>query len=106
MKEVKLRSGRKVMIKEMSLDDIDDCKDILRIVFEGGKASTIAGVNKQKTAWLRKGIGGGDFKYWDKKSNIISDNVIKELKDTERDELVDLIQEAQTLGEENPSNSN
>ena len=99
MFEHKLKSGRKVLIKEMSLDEIDNCKDILSIVFKGNSAHTVNGVNKQKTAWLRSGIGGGDFKNWDQKSVNIPDKAIKELTDEEKDELVNLILECQSLGE-------
>ena len=102
-----LKSGRKVVIKDMSLDDIDACKDMLQIIFDGGKASTVRGINKQRTNWIRRGLGGGDFKDWSNpaKGNA-PDNVIKQLNDEEREELVSLIQEAQIMGEENPSSSN
>ena len=101
-----LKSGRKVLIKDMSLDDIDTCKDMLQIIFKGNKAQTVAGLNKQRTHWIRKGLGGGDFKNWSNPNGTDApDSVIKQLKDEEREELVSLIQEAQTLGEENPSSS-
>ena len=101
-----LKSGRKVVIKDMSLDDIDYCKDMLQIIFKGGQASTVQGINKQRTHWIRKGLGGGEFKNWSNPNGADApDSVIKQLKDEEREELVSLIQEAQTLGEENPSSS-
>ena len=102
-----LKSGRKVIIKEMTLDDIDYCKDLLQVVFKDGQAQTVSGLNKQRTNWIRRGLGGGDFKDWSNpaKGNA-PDNVIKQLNDEEREELVSLIQEAQIMGEENPSSSN
>tara|TARA_B100000424_G_scaffold268915_1_gene264755 strand:+ start:380 stop:712 length:333 start_codon:yes stop_codon:yes gene_type:complete len=106
MIEETLKSGRKVMIREMSIDDIDTCKDMLQVVFKDGQAQTVYGLNKQKTHWIRKGLGGGDFSGWNTpgKGNA-PDHVIKQLSDLEKDELVALIQEKQALGEENPSSS-
>ena len=102
-----LKSGRKVVIKDMSLDDIDTCKDMLQIIFDGGKASTVRGINKQRTNWIRKGLGGGEFKNWPNPNGASApDHVIKQLNDDEREELVQFIQEAQTLGEADPSSSN
>jgi len=101
-----LESGRKVKIKEMSLNDIDTCKDMLQVIFDRGQAKTVSGLNKQRTHWIRKGLGGGDFLNWDNiGSGDAPDNVIKQLSDAEREELVVLIQEAQMLGEESPSSS-
>ena len=102
MLEKKLKSGRKVLIKDMSLDAIDDCKDTLDIEFSNGKAKHIRHVNKARTKWIRGGLSGGDFKKWDP-SDI--DSSIKQLSDTEKEELHSLIQEAQSLGEDIPSNS-
>ena len=36
MVEKKLKSGRKVLIKEMSVDQIDECTDIPEVMFDGG----------------------------------------------------------------------
>lgn len=105
MIEKTLKSGRKVLIKDMSLDDIDECKDTIDIEFSNGQAKHIRNVNKSRTKWLRKGIAGGDFKNW--KPNLeleAPDAVIKQLSDTEKEELHGLIQEAQSLGEDMPSN--
>ena len=85
----------------MSLDDIDDCKDMLQVNFKDGAPSGVSGLNKQRSQWIRKGLGGGDFKNWKKPNPKVDapDHVIKQLSDTEREEIVILIQEAQTLGE-------
>lgn len=100
MIEKKLKTGRKVLIREMSIDAIDECKDCIQILFDNkGLPSTVVGVNKQKTLWIRKGLSGGDFKTWKGKSTIVPDSVIKELSQPERDELSSLIQENQELGE-------
>lgn len=105
MTEKTLKSGRKVVIKDMSLDDIDECKDTLDIEFTGGEAKHIRNVNKARTKWLRKGLGGGDFKEWNPNGANAPDSVIKQLSDAEKEELHSMIQEAQSLGEDMPSNS-
>ena len=106
MLEKKLKSGRTVLIKEMSLNDIDNCKDMLQIIFKDGQASTVAGINKQRSNWIRKGLGGGTFKKWEEPNGgDAPDHVIKQLSDPEREELVNFIQEAQIMGEEGPSSS-
>ena len=105
MLETKLASGRSVLIKDMSLNDIDNCKDTLKIEFEGGQAKTISNVNKARTKWIRKGLGGGDFNNWEPNGGDVPDNVIKQLSDEEQAELHGLIQDEQSLGEEVPSNS-
>tara|TARA_R110002020_G_scaffold472472_1_gene700610 strand:- start:33265 stop:33603 length:339 start_codon:yes stop_codon:yes gene_type:complete len=103
-----LKSKRDVKIKDMSLADIDHCKDMLQVSFKDGAPSGVSGLNAQKSQWIRKGLGGGNFKNW---TNIdphkdTPDHVIKQLNDEEREELVKLIQEAQSMGEEMPSTSN
>ena len=96
----KLDSGRSIDIAEMTLDQMDDCKDAARIIFEDGKASSITGTNKAKTLWLRFGLCGGDFKSSSKpKADKFPDRAIKELTEEEREQAIMLIQEAQRLGE-------
>tara|TARA_Y100000593_G_C4227312_1_gene295114 strand:- start:575 stop:877 length:303 start_codon:yes stop_codon:yes gene_type:complete len=100
MTEKKLKSGRKVLIKEMTIDDIDECKDMVQIIFDSkGLPSTVNGVNRQRTNWIRKGLGGGDFKDWKNPGRIVPDSVLKQLTDVEKEELSSLIQEEQTMGE-------
>lgn len=100
MIEKKLKSKRKVFIREMSIDAIDECKDSIQILFDNkGLPSTVVGLNKQKTLWIRKGLSGGDFKTWKGESKLVPDSVIKELTETEKDELSSIIQECQDLGE-------
>ena len=106
MLEKTLKTGRKVLIKDMSLDDIDDCKDTVRIEFVDGQAQHIGGVNKARTKWIRMGLGGGNFKNWKPNGGNAPDDVIKQLSDDEREELHALILEAQSMGEEMPSSSN
>ena len=100
----KLSSGREIIIKEMSIDDIDECKDSLEIVF-ANEGRVVKGASKARTKWIRKGLQGGNFTKKDGKGNyegtrqkIVPDYVIKQLKDEELDECAMKIQEAQKLG--------
>ena len=100
-KDVKLASGRKVELKEMSVDEVDFCQDIAQIVYnEEGEVSTVRGVSKSRTAWIRRGLAGGDFKNFslDMKGHV-GDPVIKELNEVEKNELMQLIQGYQNMGE-------
>ena len=99
MTEIKLKSGRKVQIKSMSVDQMDECTDIPEVIFEGGSIKTIKNSSKARTQWIRYGLGGGDFKKYEEKDGIATDSVIKQMNLEEKDELMSLIQDAQTLGE-------
>jgi len=100
MIEKKLSTGRAVKIKDMSIDSIDDCLDIPTIEYKSGVAVAIKNANKARTAWIRKGLAGGDFKNWETIAGMPTDKVIKELTDAEKEELRSLIQESQSLGED------
>ena len=90
MKDVKLASGKKAKIVEMSVDSIDYCNDIPIIKYEG-KDMIIRNLATARTAWLRNGVDGCDDKF------------IKSLTEEEKTELSVMIQEYQSLGEGNPS---
>ena len=96
-KIVELSTKRKVEIKEMSIDDVDYCNDLLSMIQEDSGSTALRGLNKSRTAWLRKGIAGGDFK--DKISKTVPDTALRELSDEEKNELNMLIQDYQKLGE-------
>lgn len=100
-KKVELSSGRKVELKEMSIDDVDFCSDIAEVFYNGnGEVSTVKGVSKSRTAWLRRGIAGGDFKSFSMNvKGLVEDSALKELNDTEKNELMVLIQNYQSMGE-------
>tara|TARA_R100000005_G_C4996893_1_gene203671 strand:- start:1164 stop:1505 length:342 start_codon:yes stop_codon:yes gene_type:complete len=104
-KEVKLSSGRTIRVKELSIDEMDDCKDVARILFDGKEVKSIANVNRARTNWLRKGIIGGDFKSWNGDGKVIPDSAIKEMSNEEVDEAVMQIQECQQLGEFKSTNT-
>ena len=103
MKEVKLLSGRKVKIKNMTIDQIDECKDIPELIYKDGETASIRKVYKARTAWLRCGIGGGDFDDYGEVNGKTLDNVLKQLTDDEIEELVNVIQKGQVLGKKAPS---
>ena len=114
MIEKKLKSGRKIIIREdISIDTVDDIKDIPTIIFrknENGveEPETIKGLSKQKTSWIRAGLCGGTFEGWGKTPNgaIPPDMVLRQLTESEKDQLVDLIQKAQFVNPKKPSSSN
>jgi len=100
-KNVELASGRKIELKEMSVDEVEFCQDIAQIVYnEEGEVSTVRGVSKSRTAWIRRGLAGGDFKDFSLDvKGFAGDSAIKELDETEKNELMQLIQGYQNMGE-------
>ena len=104
--EKTLSSGRKVLIKEMTIDQIDACKDMVQIVFVEDNAKSIRNLAATRTAWIRAGLEGGDFNGFSrlKPGEKLPDSVIKQLTDAEKEELAMKIQEAQVVGESKPSN--
>ena len=100
-KNVELKSGRKIQLKEMSIDDVDFCSDIAEIIYnEAGEVATVRGVSKSRTAWLRRGIAGGDFKDFSLNGKgLVGDTVLKELNEAEKNELMGQIQGYQSMGE-------
>ena len=95
--EKKLKTKRKVILKEMTIDDMDHCNDLQHICQESDGGISIYGLNKSNTAWIRKGLSGGDFKVVI--NGVVPDSVIRELNETEKIELVGLIKEFNNLGE-------
>ena len=96
-----LSSGRNIKLKEMSVDDVDFCQDIAEIIYnQAGEVSTVRGVSKSRTAWIRRGLAGGDFKDFSlDMKGFAGDSVIKELNEAEKNELMQLIQGYQNMGE-------
>ena len=102
MTEKKLKSGKKVLIKDLSEDKIADLREIMEIVAYSNGSSTFKGVYKHRLAWIREGLNGlGDWKA--KNGEIIEDKLLKTLTEKEKDELFTLIQEAQVLNPSKPS---
>ena len=99
MTNSQLKSRRKVQIKSMTVDQMDECTDIPEVVFKNGKISTIKNSSKARTQWIRYGLGGGDSKNYQEKNGVVVDDVIKQMTLEEKDELMGIIQESQRLGE-------
>ena len=98
-KIVELSSKKKVELKEMSIDEIDFCNDMTTLRQDEGGESYITGLSKSRTAWLRRGILGGDFKAFKAENGVVTDSVLKQLNDDDKNELVKAIQEYQNMGE-------
>ena len=104
MTEKKLSTGRKVLIKDLTEDQIADLEDIPEIYFINEQERTIRNANKANLAWLRCGLGGGDFNDWKPNGGVTPDSIIKQMSKDERDELRVLIEEAQVINPSKPSN--
>ena len=99
-KIVELSTKRKVEIKEMSIDEMDFCSDILQLTTTEDGESFVKNMSKSRTAWLRRGLVGGDFKGFKLgKDGFPTDDVLKQLNDEEKNELFSKIQEHQKVGE-------
>ena len=84
----------------MSIDEVDFCNDLAVMKYEGGEVSHVSGLSKTRTAWLRRGISGGDFKTFKTGADgYPEDSVLKQLTESEKNELVQLVQEYHSLGE-------
>jgi hypothetical protein len=95
--EKKLSTGRKVVLNEMTYDDMDICKDIQKFGTMTDGSTVVYNFHKSMTTWIRKGLSGGDFKQ--KINGSVPDSVLKELTDVEKLELVELIKNYNILGE-------
>jgi hypothetical protein len=98
-KIVELSTKKKIELKDMSIDDIDFCNDTTSLRQDSDGNNYITGLSKSRTAWLRRGIAGGDFKAFKEEDGKVSDSVLKQLTDAEKNELVQEIQGYQDLGE-------
>ena len=100
-KTVELSSKKKIDIKEMTIDEVDFCQDLAVANFDSkGNISHVSGLATTRTAWLRRGIIGGDFKdFKTDAKGFPLDSVLKQLNEEEKNELVALIHEYQSLGE-------
>ena len=106
MVEKTLKSGRKVKIKEIPIDKIDELKDIPEVIFYDADGSrTVKNINKAKTAWIREGLGGGDFEDWKPNGGMPPDAVLKQLTIEEQVDLHKTIQIAQSINPKKPSTS-
>ena len=98
-KIVELSTKRKVELKEMSIDEMDFCNDVTILRQASNGETYIMGVSKARTAWIRRGISGGDFKSIKFDDGLLSDKNLKELNENEKNEIVTAIQDYQNMGE-------
>jgi len=95
MNKLKLKSGREIHIKEVSLDERDEMLDSVEYVFDDkGNAKGVKMMHSTITKWLRFGLEG--------KAN---DDYILGLSFEERTEIFLVMQEKLLTGEENASSS-
>ena len=86
MKKLTLKSGKKATLKEMSVDEFDNCMDSIKFEMNGDEA-VLKNQFALSTMWIRAGIENCDDKF------------IKSLSIEDRAELQVAIQEYNSLGE-------
>tara|TARA_Y100000310_G_C20359370_1_gene658228 strand:+ start:156 stop:437 length:282 start_codon:yes stop_codon:yes gene_type:complete len=91
--EIKLDSGRKVKIKDVTLDERDEMLDSVEYEFDKkGKVQKVKMMNTTITKWLRLGLDGD-----------ASDKFLKKLSFDERTQIFLKMQERLLVGEEKAS---
>ena len=87
--EIKLDSGRKLKLKDVTLDERDEMLDSVEYSFDKkGKVKNVKMMNTTITKWLRLGLDGD-----------ISDEFLKTLTFEERTEIFLKMQERLLVGE-------
>jgi len=102
---IKLKSGIEITIKDMSIDEMDSCKDSLEVTFNEGVATGVKNVNRTRTRWLRAGLSHVDT-WRAKNGEIPPDEALKMLSDEDKQEAAEAIQEAQVITKKKLPNSN
>ena len=91
--EVKLKSGRKLKLKDISLDERDTLLDAVEYTYkDDGSFLGIKMMNSTMTKWMRTCIDGDT-----------SDKALIGFKLEEKTELFTILQEKYTMGEEKAS---
>ena len=104
MIEKKLSSGKKILIRELSIDKMDELKDMLEIIFVGDQ-KVLRNLSKTRTAWVRSGLCGFPDDNWTPKNGEIApDSLLKQFSDEEMNEISQLVQDAQRLDFKKKSN--
>ena len=86
---IKLETGRKLKLKDVSLDERDELLDSVEYQFDAkGKVQGVKMMNSTITKWLRTGLNGDT-----------SDKFLKTLTFEERTELFLKMQESIMVGE-------
>ena len=95
MDKIKLKSGREVDIKDISLDERDEMLDSVEYVYDGkGNVSGVKMMHSTITKWLRHGLHGQ-----------ATDEFILGLTFEDRTEIFLKMQEMLLTGEGNASSS-
>ena len=95
MGKLKLKTGREINLKEVSLDERDQMLDSVEYIYDDkGNASGVKMMHSTITKWLRYGLNGQ-----------ATDEFILGLTFDERTEIFLKMQEKLLTGEENASNS-
>ena len=93
MDKIKLKSGREVGIKDISLDERDEMLDSVEYVYnDKGDVSGVKMMHSTITKWLRVGLEGDT-----------SDKFLKKLSFEDRTEIFLKMQEILLVGEEKAS---
>ena len=96
MDKIKLKSGREVGIKGVSLDERDEMLDSVEYIYDDkGNAAGVKMMHSTITKWLRFGLNGK-----------ADDDYILGLTFEERTEIFLKMQEKLLMGEESASSSN
>ena len=91
--EIKLKSGRKVKVKEITLDERDSLLDAIEYTYkDDGSFSGVRMMQSTMTKWMRTCIDGD-----------VSDKVLLKYTTSERSELFVELQSKYLVGEEKAS---
>tara|TARA_R100001594_G_scaffold146712_1_gene198524 strand:- start:10677 stop:10967 length:291 start_codon:yes stop_codon:yes gene_type:complete len=95
MEKIKLKTGREISIKDVSLDERDEMLDSVEYTYDKkGNVSGVKMMHSTVTKWLRNGLNGQ-----------ATDEFILGLTFEERTEIFLKMQEKLLVGEGNASNS-
>ena len=102
MIEKTLESGKKISIRELSLDKIAELEDIQYFEYDRTgttpKPKAIRNQSKSNLEWLREGLSACEG--WVANGIAkVPDNILRKLSNIEKIEIVNLIQDAQILDE-------
>ena len=93
MKVIKLKSGKEVTLKDVSVDEKDEMLDSCEWKYDKkGNPTSMVNMNKTTTMWIRLGLDGDT-----------SDDVIKTFSLEDRTEIFIELQKYLTVGEEKAS---
>ena len=91
--EIKLESGKKIKLKDVSIDDRDEMLDSVEYQYDAkGNAKGMKMMNTTMTKWIRLGVDGDT-----------SDKFLKSLTVQDRTEIFIKMQEYLLVGEEKAS---